>query len=99
MYHVALVPADASELELVLLARTQWRANRLETCLVTGVDRAWFISADGRDVLAQTPPRGGTLVTGLLKPARLWTDPPDPHPRQPRLDPLLHAHPPTPAPL
>ena len=29
MYHVMLVPADASELELVLLARTQWRANRL----------------------------------------------------------------------
>src|SRR5258705_4277221 len=72
MYHVMLVPEEASELELVLLARTQWRANRLETCLVTGVDRAWFISADGRDELAKTPPRGGTLVTGLLKPATLW---------------------------
>lgn len=70
MYHVILLPA-ASELELVLLARTQWHANRLETCLVTGADRAWFISADGRDALAQTPPRGGTLVTGLLKPTGL----------------------------
>jgi hypothetical protein len=55
MYHVILVPADASELELVLLGRTQWRANRLEVCLVTGVDRAWFISADGRDRLAAAP--------------------------------------------
>ena len=48
MYHVMLLPAEASELELVLLARTQWRANRLEVCLAAGVDRAWFISIDGR---------------------------------------------------
>src|SRR4029077_18005232 len=74
MYHVILLPAAASELELALLARTQWHANRLETCLVTGVDRAWFISADGRDELAQTPPRGGAVVTGLLKPTRMWAE-------------------------
>jgi hypothetical protein len=86
MYHVILLPATASELELVLLARTQWRANRLETCLVTGGDRAWFISADGRDELAQTPPRGGTLVAGLLKPSRLWVDTPELQARQRRLD-------------
>ncbi len=92
MYHVMLVPADASELELVLLARTQWRANRLETCLVTGVERAWFISADGRDALAQTPPRGGTLVTGLLRPARRWADTAELQARQGRLDALVEAH-------
>lgn len=92
MYHVILVPADARELELVLLARTQWHANRLEVCLVTGVDRAWFISTDGRDMLAQTPPRGGTLVTGLLKPARLWADTAELQARQSRLDALAEAH-------
>ena len=92
MYHVILLPATPSELELVLLARTQWRANRLETCLVTGVDRAWFISADGRDELAQTPPRGGTLVTGLLKPARLWADTGELQARQRQLDALVEAH-------
>jgi len=92
MYHVILLPATASELELVLLARTQWRANRLETCLVTGVDRAWFISADGRDELAQTPPRGGTLVTGLLKPTRLWADTGELQARQRRLDALVEVH-------
>jgi hypothetical protein len=89
MYHVMLLPAEASELELVLLARTQWRANRLETCLVTGVDRAWFISADGRDDLAQTPPRGGTLVTGHLKPARSWADSAELQARQRRLDAIV----------
>jgi hypothetical protein len=92
MYHVILVPADASELELVLLARMQWRANRLETCLVTGVDRAWFISADGRDELAQTPPRGGTLVTGLLKSSRLWADTAELQARQCHLDAIAEAH-------
>ena len=92
MYHIMLVPADASELELVLLARTQWRANRLETCLVTSVDRAWFITADGRDELAQTPPRGGTPVTGLLKPARRWADTAELQARQGRLDALVEAH-------
>ena len=92
MYHVILLPAAASELELVLLARTQWRANRLETCLVTGVDRAWFISADGRDELAQTPPRGGTLVTGLLKPARWWADTAELQARQGGLDALVATH-------
>jgi hypothetical protein len=86
MYHVMLLPVEASELELVLLARTQWRANRLETCLVTGVDRAWFISADGRDELVKTPPRGGTLVTGRLKPATLWADTAELRARQRRLD-------------
>jgi len=92
MYHLILLPAAGCELELVLLARTQWRANRLETCLVTGGDRAWFISADGRDALAQTPPRGGTLVTGLLKAARLWPDTAERQARQRRLDALVEAH-------
>jgi hypothetical protein len=92
MYHLILLLAAASELELVLLARMQWRANRLETCLVTGPDRAWFISADGRDALARTPPRGGTLVTGLLEAARLWPDTAERQARQRRLDALVEAH-------
>jgi hypothetical protein len=92
MYHVILLPADGRELELVLLARTQWRANRLETCLVTGGDQAWFISADGRDALAQTPPRGGTLVTGLLKPARRWAETAELQARQRRLDAVVEGY-------
>jgi hypothetical protein len=91
MYHLILLPMTASELELVLLARTQWRANRLETCLVTGADRARFISADGRDALAQTPPRGGTLVTGCLKRARPFADTLELWARQHRLDAIVEA--------
>jgi len=92
MYHLILLPATTSELELVLLARTQWRANRLETCLVTGMDRAWFISADGREELAQTPPRGGTLVTGLLKPARRSAEIAELQARHRRLDAVVEGY-------
>jgi hypothetical protein len=78
--------------EFVHTSCTRRAAARLETCLVTGVDRAWFISADGRDELAQTPPRGGTLVTGLLKPTRLWADTVERQARQRRLDALVEVH-------
>ena len=43
-------------------------------------------------VLAQTPPRGGTLVTGLLRPARRWADTAELQARQGRLDALVEAH-------
>jgi len=50
MYHITLLPRDPSELELSLLARAQWRANRLDVCLVIGPDRALYISADGLSI-------------------------------------------------
>jgi hypothetical protein len=68
MYHIILLPEDASELDLAALARAQWRANRLETCLVTSPQKAWYISADGVDTQDPRPPRGGALVTGKLMP-------------------------------
>jgi hypothetical protein len=77
------------ELDLLSLARAQWRANQLAVCLVTGADRAWCISADGGDERAATPPRGGILVTGYLKPARRWPDTPELKARQRRLDSLV----------
>ena len=67
MYHVTMVPAEASELELVLLARTQWRANRLETCLVTGVDRAWF-RRDARAASSAAPRAGSGAAAVSTRP-------------------------------
>jgi hypothetical protein len=48
-------------------------------------------TADGLDELVRTPPRGGTLVTGFLKPARLWSDTAELHARQQQLDALLET--------
>ena len=59
---------------------------------MTSVDRAWFFSANGCDELAQTPPRGGTLITGHLQPARLWSDTAELQARQRHLDTLVEEH-------
>lgn len=77
MYHFILLPEDASELDLAALARAQWRANRLETCLVTSPQKAWYISADGLDGLDPRPPRAGSYVTDKLKPPTALPDTPD----------------------
>ena len=86
MYHVTLLPGDPSELDLSLLARAQWRANRLDVCLVIGSERALYISADGLDRLDPMPPRGGVLITGGLKPPVTWPATVDLQARQRRLE-------------
>jgi len=86
MYHITLLPGDPSELDLSLLARAQWRANRLDVCLVIGSERALYISADGLDRLDPMPPRGGVLITGGLNPPVTWPDTVDLQARQRRLD-------------
>jgi hypothetical protein len=85
LYHIALLPGDASERDLVGLARAQWHANRLELCLVTGPESAWYIDASGLDGLDPRPPRGGALVTGRLKTPTAWPDDEDLLARQRRL--------------
>ena len=84
-YHMTLLPGDVGELELAGIARTQWRANRLDVCLVIGPRRALYISADGVDRLLRTPPRGGIPIAGKLKPPSSWPDTADLQARQRRL--------------
>jgi hypothetical protein len=89
MYHITLLPGDPSELDLSLLVRAQWRANRLDVCLVIGSERALYISADGLDRLDPMPPRGGVLITGRLRPSVIWPDTVELQARQRRLDPSV----------
>ncbi|MDO8477182.1 MAG: hypothetical protein Q7W02_13490 [Candidatus Rokubacteria bacterium] len=86
LYHITLLPGGSGELELSLLARAQWRANRLDVCLVIGPERALYISADGIDRLDPKPPRGGVRITGRLKPSATWPDTADLRARQRGLD-------------
>jgi hypothetical protein len=65
--HVALVPSDWTENELRRLAKHQASANRLETCLVLGPDRAIFYGLDAQPSRVVEAPRGGLLVTGKLQ--------------------------------
>ncbi len=85
MYHMTLLPGDLGELELAGIARTQWRANRLDVCLVIGPQRAFYFSADGVDQLIRTPPRGGIPIAGQLKSPSSWPDTVDLQARQRRL--------------
>jgi len=86
LYHITLLPGGLGELELSVLARAQWCANRLDVCLVIGPERALYISADGLDRLDREPPRGGIRITGRLKPPATWPDTADIQVRQRRLD-------------
>lgn len=67
--HITLLPADRSEKELRRLAKAQVAANRLETCLVLGPDRAIFYGIDASPSPVDAAPRGGAPVIGKLQPA------------------------------
>jgi hypothetical protein len=91
LYHITLLPGDAGERDLAGLARAQWGANRLDVCLVTGPERALYITADGREGQATTPPQGGIPIAGRLKPPTTWPDTRELHARQDRLARFLEA--------
>ncbi len=86
MYHVTLLPRAVGDLELALPARAQWRANRLDCCLVLGEQRALYIWADGFERLVTVPPRSNFVVSGNLKVSSAWSYTPEMRARQRRLD-------------
>ena len=69
LHHITLLPSDRSDVELRHLADLQVRANRLETCLVLGADRAIFYGIDATSTGFEAAPRGGAPVAGKLQPA------------------------------
>jgi hypothetical protein len=91
MYHFTLLPEDASEADLIGLARAQWRANRLEVCLVAGPERALYINANGRERLETMPPMGGVPIAGRLRPPTIWAETPELRTRQQRLAGFINA--------
>jgi hypothetical protein len=91
LYHFILLPGDASEPDLVGLARAQWRANRLDVWLATGPARALYISATGQERLDTTPPMGGVPIAGRLRPPTKWASTPELQGRQQRLERFIEA--------
>lgn len=81
-----------SERDLTEIARAQWRANRLDVCLVMGPQTALYIDADGHDRLRGTPPRAGFPITGRLRPPTAWPDTAELQARQWRLASFISAH-------
>ena len=92
MYHISLLLQGAGELELAVLSRTQWRANRFDVCLVLGEQRALYLSADGIEGLDTMPPRGGIVMCGSLRAPSPWPNTSEPQARQRRLDAFIDEH-------
>jgi hypothetical protein len=91
MYHLTLLPDGTSDHDPTGLARAQWRANRLEVCLVTRPNRALYISDNGQERLETAPPTGGVPITGRLRLSTIWADTPEFQARQQRLARFIHA--------
>jgi hypothetical protein len=66
LYHIVLLPGDATHTSLVSIADRQLRANRLDTCLALDARHAIFFYADGWVQPSHTVPRGGTVVVNRL---------------------------------
>ncbi len=65
MHHMAVLPADWPRGRLFDLARSQAKANRLETCLCIGPSEAVFFSPDGESYDSTFIPIGTPVVERL----------------------------------
>jgi hypothetical protein len=91
LYHFILLRGDASERDLVGLARAQLRANRLDLCLVIGPDSALYIAASGQERADTMPPMGGVPIAGRLRPPIAWPSTPELRDRQQQLQHFVEA--------
>ncbi len=92
MYHITILPRGVDDRGVAVLGRAQWRANRLECCLVLGEQRVVYIAADGVESLASDPPRGGIVMCGNLKVPAGWPHTPEMRGRQRRLAAFIDQH-------
>jgi len=86
LYHIILLRTGLSDSELRAVARKQVLANRLETCLVPADDHAIYFDTEGNSRDTNTPPAGGSIVTGQLLPPGDLPDPEELRVRHDRLE-------------
>jgi hypothetical protein len=73
MYHHIVLPDELDQPDLIDIARSQARANVLETCLALSADSAIFIAADGHEYKGKAP-RGGLVLVDRLRPCRSFAE-------------------------
>jgi hypothetical protein len=66
LYHVALLPRSFEPNLLRHIARRQFEANRLQTCLVFSADDCYYYRIDGTEFRSDGIPRGGHAAFGKL---------------------------------
>jgi len=69
LYHVISLPMGFPDSELHALTGRQVLANRLDTCLVLAAERAIYFDPSGDSRNSDTPPAGGSIMSGQLLPA------------------------------
>jgi hypothetical protein len=72
-YHFILLPRLPHE-ELLDIARTQVRYNRIECILILGPEKAWYFGVDGRETESSSTSQGGTITGDVLKPCIVIED-------------------------
>ena len=67
LYHLALLPRSFEPELLRHIARRQFAANRLETCLVFSADDCCYFGIDGTESRSDGIPRGGHAAFDKLR--------------------------------
>lgn len=92
LYHLMLLPGDATRDTLVSLAERQLHANRLDTCLALDAQHAIFFWTDGSVQPSDSAPRGGTVLANKLAPAVELLDTRELRGRRRGLDDFIKRH-------
>ena len=66
-YHFILLPRLSHE-QLLDIARTQVRFNRIECILILGPEKAWYFGVTGGETELSSTSQGGIITGGTLKP-------------------------------
>jgi hypothetical protein len=66
-YHFILLPKLPRE-QLLDIARTQVRFNRIECILILGPEKAWYFGVTGGETELSSTSQGGIITGGILKP-------------------------------
>ena len=72
-YHFILLPRLPHE-QLIDIARTQVRFNRIECILILGPEKAWYFGVTGGETELSSTSQGGIITGGTLKPCIVIED-------------------------
>jgi len=89
LYHIIVLPQNLPPAEYTEIAREQFQANRLLTCLVLSPDQCTYFYPDGRVDESDVIPRGGVLLCGRLAPGREFEDTPELVARRRRIEAMM----------
>ncbi len=92
LYHIVVLPKDTNLDMLLDTARSQVRANKLQSCLALETAKALYVRLDGSEEWSATVPYGALVATGDLKTAREFPETEELVARKERLRDFIRRH-------